>query len=103
MATPFAALQTRLNSAQIKHLADKTLFVDGNEVTGIFNNNYVDPFNVETMATMFFCKVADVGVVMHGDVIVDIIDSGVIDYYIVRGVQPDGNGMVRLILELQDA
>ena len=53
MATPFAALQTRLNSAQIKHLADKTLLVGGNEVTGIFNNNYVDPFNVETMSTMF--------------------------------------------------
>jgi hypothetical protein len=98
MATPFAALQTRLNSAQIKHLADKTLLVSGNEVTGIFNNNYVDPFNVETMATMFFCKVADVGVVTHGVAVIDGSDS-----YIVRGVQPDGNGMVRLILELQDA
>ena len=99
MATPFAALQTRLNSAQIKHLADKTLFVDGNEVTGIFNNNYVDPFNVETMATMFFCKVSDVEYVKHEDIVIDGLKV-----YMVRGVQPDGNGMVRLILELlQDA
>ncbi len=99
MATPFAALQTRLNSAQIKHLADKTLLVGGNEVTGIFNNNYVDPFNVETMATMFFCKVSDVEYVKHEDIVIDGLKV-----YIVRGVQQDGNGMVRLILELlQDA
>jgi len=99
MATPFAALQTRLNSAQIKHLADKTLLVGGNEVTGIFNNNYVDPFNVETMATMFFCKVSDVEHVKHEDIVIDGLKV-----YMVRGVQPDGNGMVRLILELlQDA
>lgn len=99
MATPFAALQTKLNSAQIKHLADKTLLVGGNEVTGIFNNNYVDPFNVETMATMFFCKVSDVEYVKHEDIVIDGLKV-----YMVRGVQPDGNGMVRLILELlQDA
>ncbi len=99
MANPFAALQTRLNSAQIKHLADKTLLVGGNEVTGIFNNNYVDPFNVETMSTMFFCKVADVEYVKHEDIVIDGLKV-----YMVRGVQPDGNGMVRLILELlQDA
>ena len=99
MAAPFAALQTRLNSAQIKHLADKTWLVGGNEVTGIFNNNYVDPFNVETMATMFFCKVADVEYVKHEDIVIDGLKV-----YMVRGVQPDGNGMVRLILELlQDA
>jgi|JI10StandDraft_1071094.scaffolds.fasta_scaffold2487699_1 hypothetical protein len=99
MANPFAALQTRLNSAQIKHLADKTLLVGGNEVTGIFNNNYVDPFNVETMATMFFCKVSDVEYVKHEDIVIDGLKV-----YMVRGVQPDGNGMVRLILELlQDA
>ncbi len=99
MATPFAALQTRLNSAQIKHLADKTLLVGGNEVTGIFNNNYVDPFNVETIATMFFCKVSDVEYVKHEDIVIDGLKV-----YMVRGVQPDGNGMVRLILELlQDA
>ena len=99
MATTFAALQARLNSAQIKHLADKTLLVGGNEVTGIFNNNYVDPFNVETMATMFFCKVSDVEYVKHEDIVIDGLKV-----YMVRGVQPDGNGMVRLILELlQDA
>lgn len=99
MVNPFAALQTRLNSAQIKHLADKTLLVGGNEVTGIFNNNYVDPFNVETMATMFFCKVSDVEYVKHEDIVIDGLKV-----YMVRGVQPDGNGMVRLILELlQDA
>lgn len=99
MANPFAALQVRLNSAQIKHLADKTLLVGGNEVTGIFNNNYVDPFNVETMATMFFCKVSDVEYVKHEDIVIDGLKV-----YMVRGVQPDGNGMVRLILELlQDA
>ena len=68
-------------------------------MTGIFNNNYVDPFNVETMATMFFCKVSDVENVKHEDIVIDGLKV-----YMVRGVQPDGNGMVRLILELlQDA
>lgn len=75
------------------------MLVGGNEVTGIFNNNYVDPFNVETMATMFFCKVSDVEHVKHEDIVIDGLKV-----YMVRGVQPDGNGMVRLILELlQDA
>lgn len=97
MPTPFAALQTRLNSAQIKHLADKTMLVGGNEVTGIFNKDYVDPFNVETSAPMFFCKESDVGVVAHGYAVVDGSTS-----YIVRAVQRDGLGMVRLILELQN-
>ena len=97
MPTPFAALQTRLNSGQIKHLSDKTLIVGGNEVTGIFNNNYVDPFNVETSAPMFFCKESDLGVVTHGFAVIDGTDS-----YIVRSVQPDGMGMTRLILELQN-
>ena len=48
---------------------------------------------------MFFCKVSDVEYVKHEDIVIDGLKV-----YMVRGVQPDGNGMVRLILELlQDA
>lgn len=94
----FGSLQARLNSAQIKHLADKTLLVGGSNVDGIFNDNYVDPLNVEMSVTSFVCKSSDAGVVSHGTAAIDGATS-----YIVVGVQPDGLGMVRLILEKQDA
>lgn len=97
MPTPFALLQSRLNSAQIKHLSDKTLIVGGSEVSGIFNNDYVDPFNVESSAPMFYCKESDIGSVSHGTSVID----GAVNYIVVNP-RPDGMGMIRLILEKQD-
>lgn len=97
MPNRFAALQTRINDAQIKHLSDKTLFIDGADVEGLFNSNYVDPFNVETSSPMFECKESDVQYINHGAWVSD----GLV-VYLVRSIQRDGLGMVKLILELQD-
>lgn len=96
MPKPFAALQTKINDAQIKHLADKTFVINAANVDGLFSAYYVDPFNVESNSPVFFCKSKDVLGVIHGDTATE--GSTV---YKVRNVQPDGLGMVRLILELQ--
>lgn len=96
MPTPFAALQTRINNAQIKHLADKTFVINAANVDGLFSAAYVDPFNVESASPMFLCKSVDVLGVVHGDTVTEGATV-----YKVRNVQPDGLGMARLILELQ--
>ena len=92
----FAALQTRLNDAQVKHLSDKTFLINAANVNGLFSASYADPFNVESSSPVFVCKAEDVPKVTHGDYVMG--DTSV---YKVRNIQPDGYGMVRLILELQ--
>lgn len=96
MATPFASLMTRLNDAQVTHLSDKTFSINGVNVDGLFSLNYVDPFNVETNSPAFTCKVSDVPEVTHDD----YANEGV-NIYKIRSIQPDGQGMVTLVLEVQ--
>lgn len=96
MPTPFASLQTRLNTAEIKHLADKALVINGVEVDGIFGNESVEVNFIETQAPAFSCLMTDVPEIQHGDLAV----SG-LDVYVIRGIKPDGTGRVTLVLELQ--
>ena len=51
---------------------------------------------VESQAPVFECRESDIGVVTNGMV----ISSGVMQYK-VRGLQPNGAGMTKLILEKQ--
>lgn len=94
--TRFAALQTRLNNAQVKHLSDKTFLINAANVDGLFSASYADPFNVESSSPVFECKAEDVPGIVHGDHVTEGLTV-----YKVRNTQPYGTGMVRLILELQ--
>jgi len=93
----FSALQNRLNNAQVKHLSDKTFYINAVNVNGQFTTNYVDPFNVESNSLAFTCRESDVFGVDHDD----YANEGT-DIYKIRNIRPDGEGMVTLILEKQD-
>lgn len=66
-------------------------------VKGILNNTYITVNNVESTAPAFTCAHADMPQVKHHDRL--IIENS---SYNVVGVQPDGTGLVTLILEVQD-
>lgn len=70
---------------------------NGSEVVnGILGKAYVAINDVESAAPSFTCSAADVPQAVHGDSLV--VNS--ITYKVV-GVQPDGTGIVTLILEEQ--
>lgn len=73
-----------------------TATVDGSSVNGIFGNAFVLVDFIESDKPVFDCASADIVGVVHGDTVT--IGS---DTYKVRGIQPDGTGMTRLILEEQ--
>lgn len=93
----FASLQIRLNNAQVKHLSDKTFSINDADVDGQFTANYVDPFGVESNAPAFVCKESDLVNIDHDDYAIEGTNV-----YKIRNIKPDGEGMVTLILEIQN-
>lgn len=73
-----------------------TMIVNNKVVNGLFDNDYADPLMVESSAPSFLCKSVDVEYVAHGDIVIDGLKV-----YTVRNVRNGGNGMTRLMLELQ--
>lgn len=74
-------------------------FYDGaaDAIYGIFDAEYMAPDElVEGVAPFFWCAVEDVPGVVHGKQLVILGTT-----YKVRGVLPDGTGVVRLKLEQQ--
>jgi hypothetical protein len=65
-------------------------------ITGIFDKAYVDPIDTEASGPRFECAAFSVPTVKHNDTL--IIASVT---YRVRGVMPDGTGVVVLKLEKQ--
>lgn len=63
-------------------------------INGIFGMEYVEIKGVETYAPVFDCATSDVSDASHGAKLT--IDAVI---YTVRGVQPDGTGLTRLVLE----
>lgn len=64
-------------------------------VNGIFDREWSNELGMEGSGPLFRCAAADVPNVAHGD---ELVVGGV--SYVVKGVNPDGTGMVDLILEL---
>lgn len=72
----------------------------GGPVIGIFDNEsvIVEGYTgaVESTRPIFLCREANVSAVTHGTAVTINAVS-----YLVRGIRPDGTGLVRLILEAQ--
>lgn len=64
------------------------------DVVGIFEDRYVEVNGVETVKPTFACAEAEVAGVAHNDTIT--INALV---YTVKGTQPDGTGVILLILQ----
>jgi len=97
MPMPFAALQTRVTGSIAEKLANETMTINAAAVDGILTSEYVTVEFVESKKPVFLCKSSDVVGVAHGD---DVVASDSTAYK-VRGIQPDGTGITKLILERQ--
>lgn len=99
MATPFAAIETRINAAVVSHLANATAdFGGGVVVDGIFDADYGDALNL-VAGTMpaFAASTATLSGILPGSTVVIGGTS-----YSVSTVKPDGTGLTRLMLEATD-
>lgn len=97
MSNPFAALESSINASVVSRLSNAVMTINSAAVDGILTNEFVTVDYVESRKPVFICKMADVSGVAHGD---DVIAADSTAYK-VRGIQPDGTGLVKLILELQ--
>jgi hypothetical protein len=98
MPTPFAAIEARVNAGVHSRLANATATIDGTDtVDGVFDNGFTASLGglVEDAAPSFRCLTTQVPAVAHGTpVTINAVD------YTVIGVQPDGTGAVRLLLQV---
>lgn len=81
-------------TAAFSRLAGSTL-AEELDVDGIFQGGYLEGAGQEGAQPVFGCAAADVPGVKHDD---ELAIAGT--DYVVKGVQPDGTGWMRLVLEL---
>ena len=90
----FATIEARINAAALAKLANCTATVAGVVVAGIFDNSYADIYSMDGLAPSMQCATSDVSTAMRGTAVVVNSVS-----YTVAGIEPDGTGMTRLVLE----
>lgn len=92
--TTFAALQSRTNAAVAAKLLTDAATLNGVAVTGKFGDAYVEQFGVAGSSPMFTLEDASAVGAQQG---FSLVHGGV--SYTVAGIQPDGSGMTRLLLQ----
>lgn len=91
----FASIEARINNAVLAHLANVTATVGGVSVSAIFDNGYNAVMGIDGSTPVITAKSSDVSSAVRGTaVVVDGVS------YTVQGIEPDGLGITRLILEL---
>ena len=108
MATAFAALETRINAAIQKSLANAVAVINDTEITGIFDNGYQAALSgfVESSAPTFLCQTADVQRFVDGTSMPRVtgltkgsaITIAEVQYKVLE-IHPDGTGLSTIILE----
>lgn len=94
MATPFAALEARVNAAVDQHLANATAdFGGGVTVDGLFSMAFVEQQGVEGLRPVFNVSAAALPAVSHSTT----VTINAVAYRVV-GIQPDA-GRTTLLLE----
>ncbi len=95
MAATFAAVESRINSAVIRHIANVTAdFGGGLLVDGVFDATYANALGIGGTQPVLLCKAGEVTSVTRGDV---VTLNG--EAFSVAEKKPDGTGMVTLVLE----
>ncbi len=98
MAAPFAALESRLNTAVLSRLSNAAVTVDGAEVNGIFDNGYdLATVGLSGMASTQPTFTLSTSSVPASPVGTPVVVNGT--NYLVAAHEPDGTGISRLILE----
>lgn len=98
MNAPFADIEARINDAVVSALSNRSIIINGAFVAGLFSNEFITVDFVESRKPVFTCKSADISDIAKNDVIETVGDGTL---YKVVGIQPNGCGMTKLILELQ--
>ncbi len=83
----------------VEDFADEAT-LDGDDVAGIFDGDYIDPLDVESSGPVFMLATSSTSGVAHGSDLVIAAGHGA-GTYKVRGVKPDGTGVTVLKLEVQ--
>jgi hypothetical protein len=98
MGTPFAAIETALNSGALAALANATLTWGGHRADGLFVANPSDPLGIGNSRPEFRCMATALpDIAQAASISLDY--QGTATAYSVRVVEPDGSGMLRLVLE----
>lgn len=98
MATPFAAIEARVNAAALAHTANATAdFGGGVVVAGVFDKDYVTALDIGGSSPAFRCASSAVVAVVAGAAV--SINSA--NYTVAGPVEHDGTGMATL--RLRDA
>lgn len=94
MSNPFASIEASINAASLSALANATAQVSGVSVCGMFDAAYIAPLGMSNSGPTFTALASSLADVAAGD---SLSIAGTA--YTVREVQPDGRGMVALVLE----
>lgn len=97
MTLRFAASEARLNQAVFTHLSDAMGLLDGVEVTGMFNREYMRAFDGIASTTPAM-EVPSSAVVSTTTASMLVVGGNT---YRVRSIEPNGKGASVLLLELQ--
>lgn len=93
---PFEDLRGRKNADVIEHLSTTTVCSAGSvSFRAIFRDEYVESQDIEGTQPVLTCLAKDACTVEHVDELV--VEQSL---YRVVGREPDGTGLVRIILEL---
>lgn len=95
----FADIETRLNSAVTKHLANCTATLNGGAAfSGTFEAEYIEPLGMSGSQPSLECEDAAVSAAAGGSAVV-VTYKSVATSYTVGSIKPDGAGMTRLLLQ----
>lgn len=98
MSNPFAAIETTLAAVPLAAFSNASLLWSTATIPGVFDNAYADLLGMSNSAPNFVCGSASVAAMAAG-ASVSVVKNGVTTAYTVREIQPDGNGLTRLVLE----
>jgi len=94
MSTPFAAIETAVNTATASALANATLTWGAYTADGVFDSDYADPLGLVSRQTRFTALASALPAIAQGAA---VTVGGVA--YTVRNVEPDNTGLIALVLE----
>lgn len=72
-----------------------TATLDGTSINGIFDNEFIEQNFVQTSAPVFTYRAADKAASIDSVLVCESVT------YKVKGIEPDGTGLTKLILEKQ--
>jgi hypothetical protein len=95
----FDVLEDRMNAAVLAKLANATALLGGDDVPGVFSNeSMLIGDYVEGMKPVFTCQASAIGSLAQGDA-VPVTYKAITTNYTLGSKEPDGTGLVKLILE----